>query len=365
MANRSTGRPKSSAAKAVLILILSLCAMFLFEPAWTRLVNTVEEQGNIPPDLPAFSQTKPQTPAAVSPHKITTAYPDVPEGFLPICSGSRTEEKIVALTIDDCNQSWNLHEIIRIISAYDGKGTIFPIGENVARLAPVLKSAVSQGFEIENHTQSHSGLYSQSDEELAYQIWQQNREVSLALGVDYQMHFLRPRGGDNRCDQRTHAYMRQMGYYGIAYWTQEGSLSTADDIMAHLKPGDIILFHTTDYDLEVITQLVPMLHAAGYRMVTLNEMFSLPENKQSRLTENASLMPLAAYERFDQVFKKNDYLYDVLLMQQRLKELGYLYGKADGCFGENTEKAVKAFQQDAGLEVSGMCDAATWNALFK
>lgn len=367
MAKRLANQKKTSVGKAVLALLLSICGMLLFEPTWTYLVGTVAAQAEDASSAPSFLPIPSPEPTAFAPayeYEITTAYPDTPEGFLPVCSGKRTSERIVALTIDDCNQAGNLRKIIQTISSYGGKGTIFPIGENVSFLAPTLRSAVSKGFEIENHTQSHSGLFAQTDEELAYQIWQQNREVSLALGVDYQMHFLRPRGGDNRYDQRTHAYMRQMGYCGMAYWTQEGSLSTADEIMARLKPGDIILFHTTDYDLEVITQLVPMLHAAGYRMVTLNEMFSLPANEQSELTENASVMPLAEYERFDQVICKNDYLHDVYLMQQKLTQLGYLADKCDGCFGINTEKAIKAFQKDADLEVNGMCDAATWNALF-
>lgn len=361
--SRSSKQEKNSFGKAMLILLLSICCMFLFEPACVNLLGTVEASAEGSFSLSELFQL--ETPAPTAPaYAITDSYPETPEGFLPICSGKHTDEKIVALTIDDCNQAGNLRKIIQTISTYGGKGTIFPIGENVSFLAPILRSAAAQGFEIENHTQSHSGLYAQTDEELAYQIWQQNREVSLALGVDYQMHFLRPRGGDNRCDQRTHAYMRQMGYYGMAYWTQEGSLSTADQIISKLKPGDIILFHTTDYDLEVILELVPKLYSAGYRMVTLNEMFDLPENEQYPLTAEASVMPLESYERFDQVLKRSDYLHDVFLMQQRLISLGYLGGKCDGCFGANTENAIKRFQSDRGLEVNGTCDAETWNALF-
>ncbi|MCZ8286320.1 MAG: peptidoglycan-binding domain-containing protein, partial [Bacteroidia bacterium] len=39
-------------------------------------------------------------------------------------------------------------------------------------------------------------------------------------------------------------------------------------------------------------------------------------------------------------------------------------GAADGYFGPNTEKAVKAFQTSRGLEVSGIVDVATWNKLL-
>jgi murein DD-endopeptidase MepM/ murein hydrolase activator NlpD len=36
----------------------------------------------------------------------------------------------------------------------------------------------------------------------------------------------------------------------------------------------------------------------------------------------------------------------------------------DGDFGENTEKAVKAFQEDRDLPTNGVVDEATWNALL-
>lgn len=291
-------------------------------------------------------------------------YPNVVEGFLPICYGKNTTDKVVALTFDDCNQPRNLQEILYRIWKEGGKATIFPIGENVSMLAGTLKDAVSQGFEIENHTMTHSGLYSEDDEGLAYQLCQQNNEVNKALGADYQMHFLRPKGGDNRYDQRTHAYLRQMGYYGIAYWSQVGSGNTADNLMANLKPGDIILFHTTDQDLATVRDLVPRLVAAGYRMVTLNELFGLEENQLSPLSTDAGTVALEAYTRFDQDLRKGDYLHDVYLMQEKLAQLGYLSADYNGYFGEKTVTALKQYQSDMGLPADGVCGKATWNRLF-
>lgn len=52
-------------------------------------------------------------------------------------------------------------------------------------------------------------------------------------------------------------------------------------------------------------------------------------------------------------------------IQSRLIELGYLEGAADGNFGSGTEGAIKAFQEAKGLEVSGVVDEATFNALYE
>lgn len=54
---------------------------------------------------------------------------------------------------------------------------------------------------------------------------------------------------------------------------------------------------------------------------------------------------------------------DVKQIQQRLIELGYLTGSADGKFGAGTEEAVKAFQRKAGLTADGIVGSGTLSAL--
>lgn len=57
----------------------------------------------------------------------------------------------------------------------------------------------------------------------------------------------------------------------------------------------------------------------------------------------------------------------VTQMQNLLIQAGYPLEKygADGSFGAETKAAVLAFQKDAGLAETGVCDQATWNALEK
>lgn len=62
--------------------------------------------------------------------------------------------------------------------------------------------------------------------------------------------------------------------------------------------------------------------------------------------------------------QKGDKSEDVRRMQNRLIELNYLAGGADGDFGGKTEAAVKMFQQEAGLGVTGIADPETLNALY-
>ena len=59
---------------------------------------------------------------------------------------------------------------------------------------------------------------------------------------------------------------------------------------------------------------------------------------------------------------KND---DVKAMQQRLIELGYMERGADGDFGPATEKAVKAAQEDFGMEANGIADNEFQQRLYE
>ena len=68
-------------------------------------------------------------------------------------------------------------------------------------------------------------------------------------------------------------------------------------------------------------------------------------------------VPYATLSRGD---KSNE----VIALQQRLYELGYLNDNIDGNFGSNTQTAVKLFQTAVGLEPTGIADAAMQNALY-
>ena len=56
---------------------------------------------------------------------------------------------------------------------------------------------------------------------------------------------------------------------------------------------------------------------------------------------------------------------EIYQAQKALKELGYNPGKPDGIRGKATEKAIKYFQVDTGLQVTGQLDDQTKEFLEK
>lgn len=67
--------------------------------------------------------------------------------------------------------------------------------------------------------------------------------------------------------------------------------------------------------------------------------------------------------RIQRVLKYEALGTDVVQLQNKLKELGYLEGRADGFFNRDTELAVKRFQHDQGLKVTGIADSQTIDRL--
>lgn len=324
----------------------------------------------------AFAATdKPATEETVTAAPVPTSTPTVEAKavkYLPIFQKVETAQNVIAITVDDCNQVNNLNSIINIANQNGAKLTLFPTGKALEKdtAREAIRHAFSLGFEIENHTENHGNLYSMSQEDMAAEIYNQNKMVNLALDLDYQMHFLRTPGGNGEKDLRTHQYLSQLGYIGLADWAYSGSNASIYYIKKNLEPGYIYLFHTTDDDLKKLKEFIPYAVSHGYQLVTLNELLGYEENNVRALTGNAMDAPVPEPEPY--VYGEyvemgpNAKMYCVQILQKRLIELNYLpqNTNVDGDFGTFTEMAVKNFQTLANLTVDGYAGPKTQTVLF-
>lgn len=80
---------------------------------------------------------------------------------------------------------------------------------------------------------------------------------------------------------------------------------------------------------------------------------------------NGAAEPVKAPELGDRTLSKGSTGADVKALQEELMALGYSLPKygADGDYGTETEGAVKSFQRERGLEVTGVFDTAAFKAL--
>ena len=205
-----------------------------------------------------------------------------------------------------------------------------------------------------------------NDSMMASEIWKQSIAVSYILNVRYQPHFLRLYGRDGENDLRTHTYLIQQGYKGIAGWTYNGSRMEEGRIGNNLAPGNIYYFKSTESDLEKMSVLMQEAREQGYEMVTLNELFGYEPN-ETTVVQNvlAETMPELGVSIPYYFMKVGDCTWATNLLQRRLIQLGYLpAGSADGVYGSGTAAALSAFQAKLGLAATGAADIITQQKLY-
>ena len=195
---------------------------------------------------------------------------------------------------------------------------------------------------------------------MAAEIWRQGQALDRAPGVCYEQHFFRFMGGDGKGDPRTHSYLRQPGFRGIAYWSLSGSDADMAAIEAALKPGAVYLFHTTNGDTKKLKQFIPWVISRGCELVTLNELTGLAPNAVSPWAEAASPVP-RAWQCDYRTLRQGDYPWDMVGMQDALRRLGLLRmsGPSTGGCGPRTRDAVAAFRRVQKLPVTGEADGET------
>ena len=78
-------------------------------------------------------------------------------------------------------------------------------------------------------------------------------------------------------------------------------------------------------------------------------------------------MPLPqSYQEDYRTHKVGDYAWNILLMQDKLRSLGFLQmdGESTGYYGEQTAVAVMAYQRSMGLAATGVADSETQRRLL-
>lgn len=375
-----SGRVYSFLITALVICAAALCAAIaiqsrIAEHRENSMLPLAQSGANSATPAPLSLDTATPAPSAEpSPEASPTATPGTAEAtydFLPVYSRGETDENVIAITLDECTNQTNLGYALAAAQHYGAKLTLFPLGQAVMEdgMDDIIRSCVQDlGFEVENRTWSNGQLYRLSETELAVEIWSADIAVDYVLGLDYDMHFFRMYGGSGARDTRTHAYLKQLGYDAIVTWTVSASTTSLEDLMSSLEPGNIYLFNTSEEDVRKLISFMEFAADQGYEMVTLNELLGYEDNAMTASETDilSQVMPaLQDYEPVRISLSVGDRAWQVLLVQSRLAELGYLaQDGVDGIYGESTSSAISQFQAACGLMGTGIATTETQNRLF-
>lgn len=194
-------------------------------------------------------------------------------------AGTRTDQKVVALTFD---HSWGnkfTPSILDTLKRNNIKCTFFIMGPWAQKYPEVAKRMVTDGHEIASHGYRHENYGDMSPEWVREDIQKSHALIKEVTGVDPTL--VRPPNG--HYSQTSLKVTDELGYKTIIWnvdsldWKNPGRDVIVDRVMKRIKPGAIILMHASDTPVqtaEALPILLEKIKAEGYQIVTVGELLT-------------------------------------------------------------------------------------------
>lgn len=216
-------------------------------------------------------------------------------------------EKTIALTFDDGPHPKYTQEIINVLKQENVPATFFLIGEHVVSYPDTARSILANGFEIGNHSFTHSSAVQSSEARLRNELIATDRVIRDATGRTPIM--FRPPMLENvdvgefdgaKLDNAELRWAEGLGYVvvGANVDTQDWNVSPGqtevilERIQARLpeKGPIVILMHDEagqGATAAALQTFIPQMKAAGYRFVPVSEIFGLTPEQAMPVGKNA------------------------------------------------------------------------------
>ena len=182
----------------------------------------------------------------------------------------------IALTFDDCNSAPAWGSILRTLARFKLKATFFCPGKQVLANPELARRTVRQGHAVGSHGWDHARFASLSYGS-ALQRLLDDRGVWWKLARVAPTPYFRPPYG--AYSAATLAAAGQAGYAAVVLWDVDpqdwrlpGSGVIESRILAHVRPGSIVLMHVLPQTAAMLPSLIGRLTARHLLPVTLPEL---------------------------------------------------------------------------------------------
>lgn len=201
-------------------------------------------------------------------------------GASPTITHVSTEQKVIALTIDDGPHYKTTPEILAVLKEKNVRATFFVLGVNVDERPDIMAQEIADGHEVEVHAYRHNMFTKLNKVQINEEF--QHTEQAIHRISSAKPLFFRPPGG--LYNDTVIAVARERGYSVILWsidprdWARPSVNSLVDTVLAKVAPGDIILLHDGQYPLptpKALPVLIDRLREQGYEFVTISELMQL------------------------------------------------------------------------------------------
>jgi len=187
-----------------------------------------------------------------------------------------TQERQIALTIDDGPHSQLTPQVLDVLSEYGVPATFFVIGDNIPGNEALMERMVAEGHELGNHLMTDQASITLTAEEFDDQLAAAHQLIRPYGPV----RWFRP--GSGWYNGRMLAKIKPYNYRAVVgsvypYDAQFSSVEFASSyILGNVQPGAIIVLHDGNGDreatVEILRRVLPALQKRGYQFKTLTDL---------------------------------------------------------------------------------------------
>ncbi|HEX6944929.1 MAG TPA: polysaccharide deacetylase family protein [Casimicrobiaceae bacterium] len=187
------------------------------------------------------------------------------------------QTRSVALTFDDGPSPYT-QRILDTLQRGGAKATFFTLGNQLASFPIPLQRALAEGHAIGDHTWNHADLTKLSPKDVAAEMTDASSAL-VAAGVPKPTLFRPPYGAYN---EQTLAAAKRKGMLTVMWtidttdYSAANPATMAEQVLAQIRPGAIILMHDGGGNRTVTGQALPLivrgLKKQGYKMVTVPQL---------------------------------------------------------------------------------------------
>lgn len=192
----------------------------------------------------------------------------------PFYRGAPTEN-VIALTFDDGPKPGVTELLVNILKQESIPATFFVIGRHAAANPGLVKLIADAGFEIENHTYTHSNLTLLSRQSVERELLKTIAAVQSATGR--RMRYFRPPGGN--LSPEVTKVAAEWGLTPCMWTVTADSLEYGNGdqlveyVLKHAQPGGIIILHNGRMTtLEALPRIILGLRQRGYSFATVDQL---------------------------------------------------------------------------------------------
>lgn len=193
-----------------------------------------------------------------------------------VTANGADNDKLVALTFDDGPNTTTTVKVLDVLKENNAVATFFLCGKNIdSSTGEVMKRAVEQGCELENHSRSHSHMGEMTADEISMEAKYTSDAIKQVVGREPQ--FFRAPYLETSDVMYSTIDLTFIGGFDVKDW--EPSVTATDrsqEVLKKVKDGDVILLHDfegNDATAEALKTIIPELRKQGYTLVTVSELF--------------------------------------------------------------------------------------------